>query len=186
MKSSNTSSPRQDLYTRVTTRIIADLESGVRPWLKPWSGDIAADRIGLLPLRHNGIPYRGMNILLLWDAAMDAGFTRNIWMTYRQANEIGAQVRKGEHGSMVVYADRFTRTDTNDAGEAVDQEIPFLKAYTVFNVEQIDALPAQYCEPPTPRGETLRLIEEAEDFFAATGATIRHGGNRAFYARVLI
>ncbi len=176
--------PRADVYTRVTDRIVSELEMGVRPWLKPWSADHAADRLPALPLRHTGTPYRGINILLLWGESIERGYTRNIWMTYKQAEEYGAHVRKGEHGALVVFADRFTKTEENDKGEETEREIPFMKGYTVFNVEQIEGLPARYLEPLAPRdeGRTLELIEEAEAFFAATGATFRHGGNRAFYA----
>ena len=190
MKSSNnsstvhlaTNSPRQDLYWRVTDSIVASLERGVRPWLRPWNAKHVGERLTLLPLRHNGVSYRGINILLLWAASVDKGYSRNVWMTFRQALELGANVRKGEHGSMVVYADRFTRTETDDHGEDVEREIPFLKAYAVFNVEQIEGLPPQYLEPPAPRNETMALLEEAEQFFRSTGAKFRHGGNQAFYA----
>ena len=83
-------------------------------------------------------------------------------MTYKQAEELDAQVRKGEHGSLVVFADRLTKTETNDQGEEIEREIPFMKGYTVFNVEQIDGLPAHYYAKPEPKGEPLQLIENAE------------------------
>jgi antirestriction protein ArdC len=179
-KSSNTE-VRQDVYSRVTAKIIADLEQGVRPWMKPWSGENAAERI-TLPLRHCGTPYRGINILLLWGEAMAKGYASNKWMTYKQAAELGAHVRKGEHGSLVVYADRFMKTEADESGKDVEREIPFMKGYTVFNVEQIEGLPERYYSRPQPKGEKMQLIEAAEAFFAATGATIRHGGNMAYYA----
>jgi antirestriction protein ArdC len=122
---------KTDLYTRVTNRIIADLEQGVRPWLKPWNAEHAAGRI-TRPLRHNCQPYRGINVVMLWGEAMARGFACPIWMTYRQASELGAQVRKGEHGSLVVYADRITRTETADNGEETEQSIPFLKGYDLL------------------------------------------------------
>lgn len=172
---------RADLYTRVTARIIADLENGVRPWLKPWNAEHASARI-TLPLRHNGAPYRGVNVLLLWGEATAKGYASPIWMTYRQAAELKAQVRKGEHGSLVVYADSITRTETNEQGEDEAREIHFMKGYTVFNVEQIDGLPAHYHAKPEAKGEPLQLIANAESFFTATGAAFRHGGNRAYYA----
>ena len=178
---SKSTNPRADVYTRVTDRLIADLEQGVRSWLKPWSADNAAERI-TRPLRHNGTPYRGINVLLLWGEAMAKGYASAMWMTYKQADELGAHVRKGEQGSMVVYADRFTKTETNDQGEEIEQDIPFMKAYTVFNVEQIEDLPTHYYTKPEPKGEPLQLIANAEAFFVATGATIRHGGNMAYYA----
>ena len=176
-----TNSTRADVYSRVTNRIIADLEQGVRPWMKPWNGDNAAGRI-TRPLRHNGTPYRGVNVLLLWGEAMEKGYTSSTWMTYRQAIELNAQVRKGEHGALVVYADRFTRIEADDQGEDMEREIPFMKAYTVFNVEQIEGLPDHYTVKPEPNGEPLHLLEGAERFFAATGATFRLGGNMAYYA----
>jgi antirestriction protein ArdC len=172
---------RKDVYTRVTERIIADLAQGIRPWLKPWSAGNTEGRI-TRPLRHNGTPYQGINILLLWGETIAKGYAANTWMTYKQAEAIGAQVRKGEHGSLVVFADRFTKTETADNGEAIEREIPFMKAYTVFNVEQIDGLPARYQPKPETKGEPLQLIGNTERFFAATGATFRHGGNRAYYA----
>ena len=132
---------RKDVYTRVTERIISDLEQGIRTWMKPWSVEHTAGRI-TKPLRHNGTPYRGMNILLLWGEAMAKGYTAPIWMTFKQALELDAHVRKGEHGSLVVYANSITKTETNDKGEDTEREIPFMKGYTVFNIEQIEGLPA--------------------------------------------
>lgn len=176
--------PRADVYSRVTDRIVSDLEKGVRTWLKPWSAEHAADRLPSLPLRSCGTPYRGVNVLLLWGEAMEKGYTSPLWMTYKQAEALNAHVRKGEHGSLVVYADRFNKTEANEKGEEVEHSISFMKGYTVFNVEQIEGLPAQYYTPTAPRDDsrTLELIEEAEEFFTGTRATFRHGGNRAFYA----
>jgi antirestriction protein ArdC len=178
---SNNTNHRADVYTRVTDHIIADLEQGVRPWMKPWNVDDPATRI-TRPLRHNASPYRGINILLLWGEAMAKSYASPMWMTYKQAAGFGANVRKGEQGSMVVFADRFTKTGTDDQGEEIEEDIPFMKAYTVFNVEQIDQLPTHYYAKPEPKAESLQLIASAEAFFAATGATFRHGGSKAYYA----
>lgn len=176
-----TTSPREDIYSRVTNRILADLEQGVRPWFKPWSVTHAAGRI-TRPLRANGKPYQGVNVLLLWGEAVANGYAAPIWMTYKQAQEFGAQVKKGEHGALVVYADRFTTTETGPTGEEFEREIPFMKGYTVFNVEQVDGLPAHYYAQPTAPLPSSARIEAAEQFFAATGATIQHGGNQAFFS----
>ena len=171
---------RQDIYTRVTNQIALQLEKGVRPWIKPWSVEHTAGRI-TRPLRHNAIPYRGVNVLLLWSEALAKGYAAPLWMTYRQSQELGAQVRKGEHGSLVVFADRFTKTETNDQGEAVEHAIPFMKGYTVFNVEQIDGLPAHYyAQPISPLPLSDRLAH-ADQFVTATGAVIHLGGNQAYY-----
>jgi antirestriction protein ArdC len=173
---------RTDVYQKITDQIVRDLEQGVRPWLKPWNAEHAAGRI-TRPLRGNGIPYRGINVLMLWSAAMEKGFAAPIWMTFKQAQELKAHVRKGEQGSLVVYADKIVRTETDaETGEESAQAIPFLKAYTVFNVEQIDGLPARFYAKAEPRSETVQRVERAESFLAATGAVVRHGGNRAFYS----
>ena len=176
------SAPRQDVYTRITGKIIADLEQGVRPWMKPWNAEHAAGRI-TRPLRHNGQPYNGINILMLWSAAVSAGYSAPIWMTFRQAQELGAHVRKGESGELVVYANTITRTEVDEAtGEEAEQAIPFMKGYTVFNVEQIEGLPAHYTQLAEPVLDPVERIQHAESFFAATKADIRHGGNQAYYA----
>jgi antirestriction protein ArdC len=171
---------KTDLYTRITNRIIAELEAGTRPWLRPWNAEHAAGRI-TRPLRHNGIPYHGINVVTLWMTATAQGYACPIWLTYRQAQELGAQVRKGEHGELVVYADRITRTETSDKGEEIAREIPFLKAYSVFNAEQIDNLPPHFTALAAPPLDPMQRIAHAESFFAATGADIRHGGNQAYY-----
>src|ERR1700686_4604997 len=159
---------RTDVYERVTNQIVAELERGVRPWMKPWNAEHAAGRI-TRPLRGNGVPYQGINVLMLWSAAMDKGYAAPVWMTFKQALELKAHVRKGEQGSLVVYADKIIRTETDaDTGEDSERAIPFMKGYTVFNVEQIEGLPDHYTAKPEPQGEPLQLIEAAERFFAAT------------------
>ena len=174
--------PRQDVYTRVTDKIIADLEQGVRPWMKPWNAEHAAGRI-TKPLRHNGQPYNGINILMLWSAAVTEGYSAPIWLTFRQAKELGANVRKGEKGELVVYANTITRTEHDDkTGEDTEQTIPFMKGYTVFNAEQIEGLPSHYYQLAEPVLDPVQRIEHAESFFEATGAKIGHGGNQAYYA----
>jgi antirestriction protein ArdC len=165
----------------VTNRIIAELEQGVRPWLKPWNAGNTDGRI-VRPLRANGQPYKGINVLMLWGEALAQGFASPFWMTYRQAQELGAQVKKGEHGSLVVYADRIQKTETGDNGIEVEREIPFMKGYTVFNCEQIDGLSEHFYGRPSPPLPVPDRIAGAEQFAAASGADIRHGGNRAFYA----
>jgi len=173
---------RQDIYTRITDKIVASLEAGVRPWIRPWNAENAAGRI-TRPLRHNGIPYSGINILMLWASAVEQGFGSPSWMTFKQALELDAHVRKGEKGSLVVYANSVTKTEQNDAGEDVEREIHFLKGYTVFNVEQIEGLPEQYYVKPEPKFNPVQRIAHAEAFFAATRFEIRYGGNRAYYAQ---
>ncbi|MFC5384669.1 ArdC family protein [Aquamicrobium segne] len=172
---------RVDIYARITERIIAQLEEGVRPWVQPWRAGNAAGRI-TRPLRHNGEPYSGMNVLLLWSEAMARGYAAPIWMTFKQARELGAHVRKGQTSSTVIYASRFTKTETDARGDEVERDIPFLRAYGVFNVEQIEGLPEHYYHRPAPVIDPVERIERADRFFAYAGAKVRHGGSRAFYA----
>ena len=172
---------RPDLYSRVTQAIVEDLKRGVRPWTKPWSAEHLAGRISR-PLRHSGEPYSGINVVLLWAEAVAHGYAAPIWMTFRQALALGAHIRKGEHGATVVYANRVKRTEAGDDGQDVEREIPFLKAYTVFNVEQIEGLPAHFHAPAAPQPEPQQRVEHAEAFFRAVGADIRHGGGQAYYA----
>lgn len=181
---SRKSGSRAEVYARITERIAAELEKGVRPWVQPWSGRKAMGPV-TRPLRHNGQPYTGMNVLILWSEGMAREFASTMWMTLRQANELGARVRKGEEGASVVYASRFTRTDVDPGGSEVERDIPFLKVYTVFNCDQIEGLPDQYYRQPEPVNDpvvdTVARIEEADRFFANTGAVIRHGGTQAFF-----
>ncbi|MET4493066.1 antirestriction protein ArdC [Bradyrhizobium sp. LA7.1] len=179
--SRNGEKPRGDLYARITDRIIAELERGVRPWVQPWTAANMAGRI-TRPLRHNGQPYTGINVLLLWSEAIARGFCSPIWMTFKQANELGAHVRKGETGSTVVYASCFTKTETDALGDEVERDIPFLKAYTVFCVDQIDGLPAHYYAQSPVVASPIERNAHADAFFANTGAIVRHGGSMAFYA----
>jgi antirestriction protein ArdC len=173
---------KTDIYQRVTDRIVASLEAGVRPWTKPWSGEHAGGRI-TRPLRSNGVPYQGINVLMLWGESVAKGYAAPIWLTFKQACELGAHVRKGEHGSLVVYADRIRRKERDEAtGEEAEREIPFLKGYTVFNVEQVEGLPAHFYAVAEPRLDPVQRIERADAFFAATRADIRHGGNMAYYS----
>lgn len=172
---------RPDIYSRVTDRIVADLERGVRPWMKPWNAEHAAGRI-TRPLRHNGQPYHGINVLVLWMEAESKGYAAPIWLTFRQSKELGAFVRKGEHGSPVVYASSFTKKEQDESGSEVEQEIHYLKDYTVFNVEQIEGLPAHFYAKAEPPKEHMQRIAQAEAFAGNTRADIRHGGNQAYYA----
>lgn len=118
---------KTDIYEKITAKIVAGLEQGVRPWLRPWNAEHAAGRI-TRPLRANGIPYQGINVLMLWGEASERGYAAPIWMTFKQALELGGHVRKGEHGSLVVYADRIHRTETNEGARRKIARSPSSKA----------------------------------------------------------
>lgn len=149
--------------------------------MKPWNAGNTAGRI-VRPLRFNGVPYSGINILMLWAESTVQGFSSPTWMTYRQASELNAHVRKGEKGSLVVYANSITRTEASEQGEESEREIHYMKGYTVFNVEQIEGLPELYYAKPEVSTTPVERIAKAEAFFAATKADVRYRGDRAFYA----
>jgi antirestriction protein ArdC len=167
----------RDLYQEVTDRIVASLEAGVPPWVKPWSGDPDP-----LPLNASTRrPYRGVNVLLLQLESFARGYPRNGWLTFREATELGGHVRKGEHGSTVVFFKMHeVPSDSAAADQAATRRIPMLRAYTVFNVAQVEGLPAELEQPAAPPAWSPR--DEAETLLKASGATIRHGGSRAYYS----
>jgi antirestriction protein ArdC len=176
-----TATPRTDLYARVTNRVVEDLERGVRPWLKPWNAELAAGRI-TRPLRHNGQRYSGINVLTLWMSAAAQGFVSPFWLTFQQARELGGHVKKGEHGSPVVYASTFTKKEQTDDGRETEAEIPFLKEYTAFSADQCEGLPPHFYQGAAPPNDGMTPLDSATRFFDATGAELRIGGNRAYYA----
>lgn len=172
-----------DPHSRITDRIIAELEQGIRPWAKPWSMDNLAGRV-TRPLRATGEPYRGINVLLLWLEAIASGYASPTWMTYRQAQALGAQVRKGEKGAPVVYYGSSSKTRTDEqSGEEREEGFRFLKSYTVFNAEQIEGLPERFAaiDAPAPVLAGIERDALAEAFFASIPAEVCHGGDRACY-----
>jgi len=178
-----TGADRANLYDEITGKIIAELEAGRVPWVQPWGTSAAKAPLGLPRNATTSRCYSGINVLILWGAVIEHGFPGQGWLTFRQALSLGGHVRKGERGTTVVYADRFTPEDEKrrafEAGEEA-QSIPFLKRFTVFNAAQCEGLSDEIAvaAPPTPQG----LIEpKVEALIKATGIDFRIGGNRAFY-----
>ena len=169
-----------DLYASVTARIVAALEAGTPPWIRPWTG---TDFDPAPANATTGRAYRGVNTLLLNMHAMSRGFERNRWMTFQQALSVGACVRKGEHGTPIVF---FKMHEVDGAGvERQPSEerkvIPLLRSFIVFNVDQVDGLPATLAAA-TPPDAVWDPLDTAEHLIAESGAIVRHGGSRAFYA----
>jgi len=172
---------RPSLYAEVTGRIICELEQGRVPWVQPWGK--SPSPLGLPRNAVSGRRYSGINILILWDAGIAAGFPSHDWLTYRQALELGGHVRKGERGTTVVYADRFVPRAERERADREDDEptgVPFLKRFTVFNAAQCDGLPGRIggAVPMVPEDA---IVPEADALIEATGADLRIGGDRAFY-----
>ncbi len=177
------SGPRANLYDEVTGRILAQLKEGRLPWVQPWGlngATSAALPRNALTLRR----YSGINVLILWGAVIEQGYPTQSWLTFRQAREAGGCVRKGEKGTCVVYADRFTpETEKARALETGNdaKAVPFLKRFTVFNAAQCDGLPERVANDPAPL-PTRDLVPIAEEVVAASGIDFRIGGEKAFYA----
>ena len=169
-----------DLYQVVTDRIVAALEVGTAPWIKPWSSDFDGVPINAGSNR----PYRGVNRLLLTMEAFARGYRRNAWLTYRQAKEFGGQVRGGQRGAQIVFY-RLREVPQAEIERSEDEAkpkvIPLLRAYTVFNVAQVDGLPARL-NPPAPSQPAWAPQEAAEGLLSSSGAQIEHGGSMAFYS----
>lgn len=173
---------RGSLYQEVTDRIVAELEAGRVPWVQPWGSSSAG--LGLPKNAATGRQYSGINILILWGAVIDKAYPCQHWLTFRQALSLGGEVRKGERGTTVVYADRFVPQDERERARRDGDEpnaVPFLKRFAVFNVAQCEGLPESAFPPAAPLPE--RQIEpRAEALIAATGADFITRGDKAFYA----
>ena len=164
-----------DLYQTITDRIVAAVEAGTPPWIKPWSVSDQRPRNAATQR-----PYRGINTLLLGLEAELRGYASNRWLTFRQATELKAHVRKGETGTTVVFYKLHEPPEAKPEDTATGEKrvIPLLRAFTVFNLAQIEGLP-----PEPERHVTWDSHAEAEVLLAKSGATIRHAGNHAYYDR---
>ena len=178
-----TGKDRASLYEEITTRIIAELEAGRLPWVQPWGSSGVRAPLAMPKNAATGRRYSGINVLILWGAVVERGFSTQSWLTFRQALALGGHVRKGERGTTVVYADRFVPDEERERARETGEEarvIPFLKRFTVFNAEQCEGLPAGIAAAAPPV-ETDLILPQAEALIRATGADLRIGGERAYY-----
>lgn len=172
---------KRDIYREVTDRILAELDQGAIPWVKPWSATPGANT----PCNAvTGRPYSGVNVMLLW-AAREAGYRTPRFLTYKQATELGGHVKKGEHGWHVVFVKRLIvkDKDAQPGDDADTRTIPMMRDYTVFNIDQCEGLPDRIMNPPVkaPRNHDTR-DEWADAFLTASGADIREGAGEAYFA----
>ena len=168
---------KRDLYADVSGRIIAELEAGAAPWIKPWSATAGMNT----PCNAvTNRPYSGCNVVLLWMAA-NAGYRTPRYLTFKQALELGGNVRRGEHGHTVFFVKRLQVQD-KEGDDGDTKIIPMMKAYTVFNVGQCENLPDRVTTlgeiKPRNADERDATIDE---FLASSGATIREGFGEAYY-----
>ena len=173
---------RQSLYGDVTSRIIGELEAGRLPWVQPWDASRCP-----CTMPHNAVTgwaYSGINVLILWGTVIERGFGVGRWLTYRQAEAAGGHVRRGETGTVVCYADRFTPKGEAEKAGSENREartVAFLKRFTVFNVDQCEGLPEELTAVPALPDPVL-VIAEADRVISDSGADVRIGGGEAFYA----
>ena len=170
-------------YQSVTDRIVAMLESGTRPWAQPWTSEAPISAPLARPLRVNGQAYTGANVLNLWAAASVRGFASRTWMTFKAAKEMGAHVRKGARAELAFYVGQHVvQNEGAEEGEESERVISFLRAYSVFNADEIDDLPARYLgKAPAVPAPTVVRMSHVDRFVGSTSAAISHGGNRAYY-----
>lgn len=175
---------RANLYDEITDRIIAELEAGRLPWVQPWGSTGVAAPLAMPRNAATSRCYSGINVLILWGAVVARGHASQSWLTFRQALSLGGNVRKGERGVTVVYADRFVpdgeKQRARETGEDA-QAVPFLKRFTVFNIDQCEGLAEDLVPTPAPVPEGL-ILPEVEALIRASGADLRLGGDKAFYA----
>jgi antirestriction protein ArdC len=177
-----TNQHRQSLYAEVTGRVIAELEAGRLPWVQPW--DSSTCGCAMPANAASGRRYSGINVLILWSAVIDGGFSSQLWLTFRQAQVAGGTVKRGEKGVTVCYADRFTPKGEETRAHDEDRDaraIAFLKRFTVFNIDQCEGLPEAMTTAPVLQPE-CDIMPRAEALIAASGADFRIGGPVAFYA----
>jgi antirestriction protein ArdC len=166
---------RRDIHAEITAKLIASIEADPGQPSMPWrrsSGPLFMPSNAL-----TGNAYNGINIVSLWVSAEVSGFTAPVWATYRQWSELGAQVRKGEKSSLVVFYKEYD-TDPNPDVADDDGKRRVARASYVFNASQVDG----FTVPAAPeRLGPVERIEAADRFVGATGVRVEHGGERAYY-----
>ncbi len=166
-----------DIHQEITSRIIAAIEDGAGEFCLPWNRGGASGRPRNIA---SGKHYNGVNVLALWVAALHQGYAQPIWGTYRQWQEKGCQVRRGEKSSLVVFYKTFTvETDREEASESETSERLIARASYVFNADQVEGYAV--LEETLPVTPLFSPIEEAERFLAASGARVTEGGTKACY-----
>lgn len=183
MTTKKTKKVKLDVYQSITDRIIASLEKGVSPWVKPWSEGAKQTGNSLLPSNAiSGNNYRGINTMLLWSEQVEKGYDSNTWVTYKQAGELGGNVIKGEKSTAIIYFQMILLKTPENLALPKDkqQKIPMLKQYYVFNLGQCEGITSKKVKIP----KVLEVgYTNALDFATRTGADIKHGGNEAFFTR---
>jgi antirestriction protein ArdC len=170
-----------EIRSQITSQIIEALTKGdLPPWRKPWANDPNAP--GLHASLSTGNPYRGINQLLLQLSAGRGSFQSKWWATFNQIKSSGAHVLKGAKGTSIILFKPVKRTRVDESGEEKDDSFCVLRTFVVFNAEQTSGLQQYQVGFAQPKEDTGERYEHADAVIEATGADIRHGGNKAFYS----
>ncbi len=171
-----TTKPKRDLYQEITDKIIVSLEQGVRPWKCPWDQSRYGGFEGIPYNLKTGFGYRGINIPILWATQQEKGYQSNAWLSYKQVEGLGGNVRKGEKSTTVVYWN-FVNVEEGDK----EKRVPFLKWYNVFNMDQCDGIESK---PVVKREQTWEDIQRIEGIVQANHVDLRFEsmGIRACYS----
>ena len=171
------SKSRFDLYRTVTDKIILAIETGVTAFVMPWHG--LGGQITRPANAATEARYRGVNVIALWAQASVSGYHSGVWASYRQWEHLGAHVRKGEHGTVIVFYKKVEGDESSEAHEEGDRPRLVARASRVFNAEQVEG----WNPPEAAVPSRVEAISAAEGFVTKTQATIRHGGEMACYRR---
>lgn len=172
----NTAKQPYDLHQQITDRILQAIEAGAGEFRMPWHSSTGHR----LPRNvASNKPYRGINILALWSAQLERGYQSHLWGTYHQWHCIGAQVRRGEKSSLIVFYREVVRTERNDAGEPEEKRSLVARASLVFNADQVEGYPPSDDSERIDRTEQLAAVDA---LIAATGAAIDTGGTQAYFS----
>jgi len=174
MQTSVPSNDRCDLYRTVTDKIVAAIEAGAGPFVMPWHVSAATGRPTNALTGHG---YRGVNVVALWAEAVMSGYGTGWWASYRQWERLGAQVRRGQRGSVIVYYNHLNTAPTEELDDSRFRLVA--RASRVFNLDQVDGWQA----PGAAQVSTVEALAEVETFITATKAVVEHGGSRACYRR---
>lgn len=180
---------RNQLCIEITNQFVNALHSGAPPWIRPWNSPKA---INILPSNAiTGRRYSGVNITILWSAAATRGYTNDRWLTYAQAQQVGATVEKGEQATTVVFyrtlqvmeKDEDGTPELDEKGQPKFRTVKLMKGIPLFNIEQCASVPRRILaqESQTPEKPEWQINQEVEDFVKKTGAMIRHDGVTALY-----
>lgn len=189
-KETKAPTPKRDLYQEVTDTIVGIMEQGRIPWSKDWtsaaqSSDQAKAHALQLPTNAaSGRSYSGINVLILWVSKVNKGYESDLWLSFKQAEELGGNVKKGEKSTLITYSSPFIPKEEKEAAEAEGREprqVWMLKGYPVFNIDQVENLDLEKLKALAVKPAPVELAERTANLIKNGGIELAHGGDHAFY-----